>query len=82
MASQKTIPLLITKKPQETLTPREIEIVRAYSAGYTKREVGQMFNISFHTVITHIGRVYEKTGVENKVQLVLWAVRNGLVTLE
>lgn len=48
-----------------TLTPREIEVLRALAAGIEKREIAAHFVLSPHTVRTHIQRVLAKLGVHS-----------------
>lgn len=62
------------------LSPREKEICQVIQEhpGLTKRGIGQQLGISHHTVDTHFRRIYAKTGVENRYELVANIVRNSL----
>ena len=54
-----------------TLTPREAAVARAVSAGRSNREVAELMFISERTVKAHLGVVFEKLGVRDRLQLVL-----------
>ena len=53
------------------LTGREREIAVAMARGYSNQEIAQQLFISLATVKTHIGRVLEKLGMDNRVQVAL-----------
>ncbi len=53
------------------LSAREAEVARAVSAGHSNREVADLLNISERTVKAHLGMVFEKLAVRDRLQLVL-----------
>lgn len=57
------------------LTLREKEILVAIASGTTNREISDSFNISLHTVKTHIYNLYRKIDVHNRLEATLWAAR-------
>ena len=61
------------------LTPREREIVRMLAEGMRNKDMAEQLFISEGTVKLHLHHIYEKAGVEGRLELVLWAQRNGLV---
>jgi len=63
-----------------SLTPREREVIAAVVAGYTNKEMAQKFFISENTVKHHLTNVFDKLGVSNRLELVLFAVEHQLVT--
>ena len=63
--------LNILSSPKITLTPREIEIVELVRQGLSNKEIAAELYISISTVKTLLGRIYEKTGVSTKTQLVM-----------
>ncbi len=65
----------------ELLTPRELEILPLIVRGMSNREIGERLNIATRTVGTHIGNMIHKGQVENRVQLSMLAVQQGLATL-
>jgi DNA-binding CsgD family transcriptional regulator len=52
------------------LTPRECEILGQLASGQSNKEMARALSISPNTVKTHIAKVYEKLGVERRVQAI------------
>jgi DNA-binding CsgD family transcriptional regulator len=66
-------PLIILPEPfiqKFGISPRERQIVSMMVQGYSNRRIGEELFISSITVKNHIYHIYQKTGVENKVQLI------------
>ena len=63
----------------ETLTNREREILRLFAGGLTYQEIGEIRNNSGLTVRNAVSAVQRKLGFKTRQQLVVWAVRIGLV---
>jgi RNA polymerase sigma factor (sigma-70 family) len=63
----------------ETLTPREIEIVRMVAQGLRNKVIGERLSISEGTVKVHLHNIYEKLGVGGRLELVLCAQQQRLV---
>lgn len=53
------------------LSERESQVARAVARGHTNREVAEQLHITERTVKAHLGSVFEKLGVRDRVQLVL-----------
>ncbi len=72
-----------TNEPRlvEVLTKREMAILPLVTRGLTNREIGEQLSISTRTVGTHIGNMIRKAEVENRVQLSMLAVRQGLTSV-
>lgn len=62
-----------------TLSAREREVLRLVAQGYTNAKIARALLISENTVKTHLRRIMEKVGVNNRAQLAALAARNGLV---
>jgi DNA-binding NarL/FixJ family response regulator len=60
------------------LTPREIEIVRMVSQGLRNKAIGERLSISEGTVKVHLHNIYEKLGVDGRLELVLIAQQRGI----
>lgn len=60
------------------LTPRERDVLRLVAEGYTNAAIAQALLISENTVKTHLRRLMQKLGVENRTQLVTYALEYGL----
>ncbi|KPC94065.1 LuxR family transcriptional regulator, partial [Streptomyces sp. NRRL F-6602] len=54
------------RNPQPELTPRERDILRHLTQGLGNREIARALFISEATVKTHLGRIYQKLGVETR----------------
>jgi len=65
--------------PTESLTPREMEILRLIVEGYTNRQIGQELNISVRTVEGHRANISGKLGLHSRVELVRYARQHGLI---
>jgi DNA-binding NarL/FixJ family response regulator len=77
-------PEALTVEPADLidpLTPRESEVLRAIAIGMTNGEIAASFHLSPATVKTHVGRVLTKTGSRDRVQVVLYAFRTGMVAI-
>ena len=64
----------------ELLTDRERHIYQLLGEGNSNKEVAQHLNLSLHTVETHRARIMEKLQLHSAAELVLSAVRRGIVS--
>ena len=64
----------------DLLTDRERQIYQLLAEGNSNKDIANRLKLSLHTVETHRTRVMEKLGVHSTAELVLSAVRRGLVT--
>jgi len=64
------------------LTSRERDVVGAITVGFTNREIAEKFSISEQTVKHHLRNIFDKTGVSNRLELALFAIKHGLVSTE
>lgn len=60
------------------LTRRELEIVRLIADGLSNVEIGRIVHLSEATVKTHVGRVLMKLGLRDRLQVAVWAHRQGV----
>jgi two-component system, NarL family, nitrate/nitrite response regulator NarL len=67
------------KEASQTLTPREIEIVKMVAQGLRNRAIAERLSISEGTVKVHLHNIYEKYGVDGRLELVLVAQQKGLI---
>lgn len=73
---------LVLSEEKSTLTPRELEILTLLAQeGRTNKEMAHQVGIHELTVRAHLNHCCKKVGVRNRVQLVLWALRNDIVPL-
>jgi len=66
------------KNAKDTLTPRELDIIKMVSQGLRNRAISERLSISEGTVKVHLHNIYEKLGVDGRLELVLVAQRRGL----
>jgi len=64
----------------ELLTVREREILQLLAEGKTNKEVANVLNISLYTAETHRGNILQKLGLHSTAELVLYAVRKGIIS--
>jgi DNA-binding NarL/FixJ family response regulator len=65
--------------PRRALTVRETEIVRMIAQGLRNKVIAERLQISEGTVKIHLHNVYEKLGLDGRLELMLYAQRQGLV---
>jgi DNA-binding CsgD family transcriptional regulator len=63
----------------ELLTDRERQLYHMLAEGHSNKEIAARLSLSLHTVETHRTRIMEKLGVHSIAELVLGAVRRGIV---
>ena len=60
------------------LTRRELQVISAVVAGYTNKDIAEKFSISEHTVKNHLTNIFDKLGLSNRLELVLFAIEHKL----
>jgi DNA-binding NarL/FixJ family response regulator len=66
-------------EPDDPLTPREREVVKLIAEAFTNRQIAQTLKLSEKTVESHRANVLAKLGMRDRVELVRYAIRRGLV---
>ena len=64
----------------ELLTTREREILQLIAEGKSNKEIAAALNLSLYTVETHRGNLMEKLGLHTVPELILYAVRKGVIS--
>ena len=64
-----------------SLTTREMEVLHHIVAGKSNKEIANHLDLSVNTVAVHRANIMEELGLHNTAELVVYAIRNGLVTL-
>jgi two-component system, NarL family, response regulator NreC len=67
--------------PHETLTAREREVLQLTAEGKSSPEIAARLHISHRTVENHRANIMRKLGLQNQTEIVLHAVRHGLIPL-
>ena len=71
---------VINAKGEGLLTPREEQVVSLVAEGIGNREVAQQLGIAENTVKKSLLRIYDKLGVSNRVELVLYALAHRVAS--
>ena len=70
------------KGERETgLTARELEVLQHIVAGKSNKEIASDLNLSVNTVSVHRANIMDRLGIHQTAELVVYAIRNGLVNL-
>ncbi|MFC1892921.1 response regulator transcription factor, partial [Chloroflexota bacterium] len=64
------------------LTEREMDFLKLMSRGLSNKEIADELFLSIRTVQGHLRHIFEKLGVSNRMEAVLYALKDGLVTLD
>ena len=65
----------------EHLTPRELEILQMIVEGKSNKEIATVLDLSANTVAVHRANIMDALGIHKTAELVVYAIRNGLVNL-
>jgi DNA-binding NarL/FixJ family response regulator len=68
-----------TAEPPDTLTPRELEIVKLIAEAHTNKQIAEALGLAEKTVESHRANVLAKLGMRDRVELVRYAIKRGLV---
>jgi DNA-binding NarL/FixJ family response regulator len=63
----------------DLLTTREREVLHLLAEGKTNKEVASILELSPHTIETHRSNIFEKLDLHNGAELILYAVRKGVI---
>ena len=63
----------------DLLTPREREVLQLIAEGRTNKEVANLLQISVYTVDAHRGNILQKLDLHGVPELILYAVRKGII---
>jgi DNA-binding NarL/FixJ family response regulator len=67
--------------PEETLSPREIEVLELVAKGTSNKQIAKALWISETTVKTHLLHIFDKLGVADRTAAVTEALRRGVIRL-
>ena len=68
---------VVDSKGGRLLTAREEQVVALVAEGLGNRDIASELNVTEHTVKKYLFRIFEKLGVSNRVELVLYAVNHS-----
>lgn len=83
------VPIMNSKKLQknvdnekiDSLTKRELEVLKLLAVGMYNKEVAQNLAISERTVKNHVSNIFKKLEVTDRTQAAVFAIRNNLIKL-
>ncbi|MFW5426708.1 MAG: response regulator [Methylophagaceae bacterium] len=64
---------------QSDLSAREHEILLLVSKGYTSKEIGEILELSFHTINGYVKNLYKKLSVNSRTEAIYEATRKGII---
>jgi len=64
----------------ELLTTRERELLQLLAEGKNNKDVANLLNLSLHTVETHRSNIFQKLNLHSGAELILYAIRKGVIT--
>ncbi len=67
------------KTPLDSLSMRELQVLRRLGMGHTNREIASAYNISIKTVDTYRARLLKKLNLRNNAELIRFALQNNLI---
>ncbi len=79
--SQLKRPAPLRGKRHAALTPRELEVLQMIVDGKSNKEIASALDLSANTVAVHRANMMETLGIHKAAELVVYAIRNGLVDL-
>lgn len=63
----------------ETLTERETDILRLVAQGYSNKSIARELGITISTVKTHLRNIFRKLDVEDRAQVIIKAIKDGVI---
>jgi DNA-binding NarL/FixJ family response regulator len=69
----------VNESLEESLSPRELEVLRAAATGATNKEIAKGLDISPRTVQVHLANIFSKLGVGSRTEAVLTGIKRGWI---
>jgi DNA-binding NarL/FixJ family response regulator len=67
--------------PRQDLTTRELEVLQLIVHGKSNKEIATVLGLSANTVAVHRANIMQTLGMHNTAELVVYAIREGLVSI-
>jgi DNA-binding NarL/FixJ family response regulator len=74
-------PAVLKGERNAALTPRELQILQLIVAGKSNKEIADHLRLSANTVAVHRANIMDALGIHKTAELVVYAIRNGLVNI-
>ena len=68
-----------SRGPEEPLSPREQEVLKLIAEAYTNKRIAETLHVAEKTVESHRANLLRKLGMRDRVELVRYAIRRGLI---
>jgi len=81
MATNALLQQLGSDAPTESLTQREVQVLRSVAGGQTNKAIALKLGISEHTVKFHLGSAMSKLSAASRAEAVATAIQKGLISL-
>ena len=65
----------------DSLTKRELEVLKLLAVGMYNKEVAEKLNISERTVKNHVSNIFKKLEVTDRTQAAVFAIKNNMIQL-
>lgn len=62
-----------------SITDREIDVIKELVSGKRPKEIADILNISYYTIVTHKKNIYKKLGINHSIELAQYAIKTGLM---
>ncbi len=72
-------PSALAEDDRGLLTEREQEVLKLVVEGYTSREIADLLHLSKRTVMCHRANIASKLGIHNRMELIRYAMRTGVL---
>jgi len=80
--SRRRLQPVTAERADDLLTPREREILMLLAEGMSNEEIARELVLEVSTVKSHLARMMPKLGVHSRLQAVVWAYQNRIVTVD
>ena len=70
------------REENKKLTERELQVMYYVAEGLNNYEVAERMYLSVHTIKAHLESIYSKLSVHNKIQALVYAIKNNLINLD
>ena len=77
-----TPPAAVRTPLPSPLTDREIDVLQLLAQGLSNAEIAKQLFVEQSTIKYHLAHLLQKTGARDRLQIVLWGIRSGTVTVE